>query len=160
MQTPAQIRQAHFFLLSVLFFPYSVYLHNTAVYKEFTHSLTFCFVPRFNRLPSVITASGADGCNSFYSIKKSTSTGCCKKGRSFFTAEIIGFQKCIDNCWSYIPPDRGIPEEFHHKSSYLSLFFMISGLYFLSLISTLLRDFFIHPVKISLCIWNFWLNLK
>ena len=51
--------------LSVLFFPYSVYLHNAIIYKDFTHSLISCFVPRFNRLPSVITASGADGCNSF-----------------------------------------------------------------------------------------------
>ena len=32
---------------------------------EFLESLISCFVPRFNRLPSVITASGADGCNSF-----------------------------------------------------------------------------------------------
>ena len=35
------------------------------IYKDFTHSLISFFVPRFNRLPSVITASGADGCNSF-----------------------------------------------------------------------------------------------
>ncbi len=48
-----------------IFFPFSVYLHNTVVYKEFTHSLISCFVPQFNSLPSVITASGADGCNSF-----------------------------------------------------------------------------------------------
>ena len=37
--------QVHFFLLSVLFFPFSVYLHNTVVYKEFTYSLISCFVP-------------------------------------------------------------------------------------------------------------------
>ena len=43
----------------------SVYLHSTAIYKDFTHALISCFVPRFNRLPSVIIASGADGCNSF-----------------------------------------------------------------------------------------------
>ena len=38
--------------------------NNAVVYKEFTHSLISCFVPQFNSLPSVITASGADDCNS------------------------------------------------------------------------------------------------
>ena len=65
VQIPVRIYQVYFFLLSVLFFPYSVYLHSTVIYKDFTHSLISCFVPRFNRLPSVITASGADICNSF-----------------------------------------------------------------------------------------------
>ena len=63
--TLVQIHQVHFFLLSVLFFPFSIYLHSTVIYKDFTHSLISFFVPRFNRLPSVITASGADSCNSF-----------------------------------------------------------------------------------------------
>ena len=38
---------------------------STVIYKDFTHSLISCFVPRFNSLPSVITASDADDCNSF-----------------------------------------------------------------------------------------------
>ena len=53
------------FLRSVLFFPYSVCLRFSMIYKDFTHSPISCFVPRFNNLPSVITASVADGCNSF-----------------------------------------------------------------------------------------------
>ena len=38
---------------------------STVIYKDFTQSLISCLVPRFNKLPSVITASGADSCNSF-----------------------------------------------------------------------------------------------
>ena len=54
-----------FFPAACTIFPYSVCLRFSIIYKDFTQSLISCFVPRFNNLPSVITASGADGCNSF-----------------------------------------------------------------------------------------------
>ena len=39
-----------------------------------------------------------------YRISKSTSTGGCKQ-YNLFAGEIIFLQKCINNCWCYIPPD-------------------------------------------------------